>query len=100
MNYIVLDTVTGKTYDTDSYFKCGMTESWWAQGNGSCDCNRCLCVPGLDELLEEEFGDGFCYGSRRLLLLPLNGSESDYEWLNDSYPRELVNKFKGFLNRN
>ena len=89
----LLDTKTGKTAiasDTDrSVF-------WWSEGNGSCDCNRALCI-GEDVVneLEEQFGTNVCCGCTRIVAIDVHGDlegltkEEVLENLNSDYPENL-----------
>ncbi|MCP5018898.1 MAG: hypothetical protein GY938_27020 [Ketobacter sp.] len=40
----ILDTETGKKKNIDSAFSA----YWWAEGNGSCDCNRAIEMSGAN----------------------------------------------------
>lgn len=47
---------------------------WWAEGNGSCDCNRALEFDdSVDEELASIYGEGYCYGSERLIAVDIDG---------------------------
>ena len=84
----VLDTMTGKRASWDGY-----SAQWWENGNGSCDCNRCLMFTDIPEC--DDCGkDGFhCCGWRRFLVVEV--SEGDLSAMNQDYPPELVAKHTG-----
>lgn len=48
----ILDRETGETISSEDY-----SYFWWAQGNGSCDCNRRILfgLPMSDECVSERF---------------------------------------------
>jgi hypothetical protein len=75
---VVLDTKSGQTI-TDRRFD----EWWWAEGNGSCDCNRATLF-GL-----EHPDDGCCLGCKRFLIVSVDGKPSGPD-LNSDYPAELI----------
>ena len=83
----ILDTVTGEKTAGDLN---GVNRSfyWWAEGNGSCDCNRELCFD-RDEYHEA----GRCLGCKRYLIV--RTSEGDLGELNEDYPLELIERFIG-----
>ena len=56
-----IDKITGRT--GKSKYPFGIW--WWAEGNGSCDCNRSSCFEGLHEELEDKHGEGVCFGLER-----------------------------------
>ena len=77
-NMVILDTKTGKQIKIKS--ECD--GFYWAEGNGSCDCNREL-------FFDQDTNQGYCLGEQRYLII-----ESDYDnytlnELNDGYPEEL-----------
>lgn len=80
----LLDTQTGKTHvtgnDYDAY--------WWADGNGSCDCNRALQM-GVSL---PESNDNLCIGSKRFLIIDSDDKAYSLAELNDNYPSELLSK--------
>ena len=104
----ILDIKTNKTSESSH----GNSVEWWANGNGSCDCNR---VP--NEEIEQELdkkaceendllyneGDepGLCYGSKRFLIIDIidNGSEiipnkeAALIKMNKTYDEELLRKY-------
>ena|ERR1043165_567345 len=85
----LLDTKTGKLvdasrHDTDLF--------WWSEGNGSCDCNRAIC---MGEEVVEEMGDLGCVSLRIVavdVLGDLEGMPKEYilERMNAEYPCDLV----------
>ncbi len=81
----VLDTETGRTA-TDERFSA----FWWAEGNGSCDCNRRY----LFDSFEDE-GVGVCKGAHRYLIVSCSDPDGyTYEDFNDDYPKELVDRHR------
>lgn len=92
----ILDTVTGKTHETD----IGYTFHWWSEGNGSCDCNR---VPSkeIEHELDSKYGDGFCYGCNRFLIIDIvsegceliTNKNDEIKKMNNEYPLELLQKY-------
>jgi len=78
----VLDTVTGETATDDRW-----TEYWWAEGNGSCDCNR-------DLLFDNDTEDtGHCMGNHRYLIVASESKSHNLLELNRNYPEELIEKY-------
>ena len=79
---VLLDTQTGEKKEMFSN-ACSM---WWADGNGSCDCNR-----------ELEFGveddDRNCSEALRYLIVDHDYIDYSVRGLNDYYPMELVDKY-------
>lgn len=77
----VLDTQTGRRVD-DRRFSAW----WWAEGNGSCDCNRELIVQ-----MKVPEGPGVCLGCQRYLIIsaPADCGYSLRE-LNEGYPEDLL----------
>jgi hypothetical protein len=95
----VVDTVTGRvTVVTEP--ACDAT--WWAEGNGSCDCNRALLTDaGLYEALVAAQGDAptprmpwqrTCLGHHRFVVVALTGTEGLYSLaeLNAGYPADTI----------
>lgn len=89
----LLDTKTGKTVDAES-----MDSSlfWWADGNGSCDCNRAIAMgDDVDDEMTEQFGDGECFGCTRIIAIDVHGDlegmtkKEILEEMNGEYPNEL-----------
>ena len=74
----LLDTKTGRFKAIESHFD----PEWWAEGNGSCDCNRSI-VFGR----EAEFGN--CHGCFRYLIVEAETEEYTIEEFNRDYPDEL-----------
>jgi hypothetical protein len=73
---VLIDTQTGEKVS----IKSKEDAFYWAEGNGSCDCNREL-------LFGKDTNNGHCLGSKRYLII-----ESDYEnytldELNEDYPK-------------
>jgi hypothetical protein len=80
-----LDIVTGRTATTDRRMS-GFTLWWWAEGNGSCDCNRGL-------LFDDENDESVCCGAHRYVAVDVDIAGADakvgaLEWINSSYPDE------------
>jgi len=96
----LLDTETGETREA-SEFKGWF---WWAEGNGSCDCNRAIVFDKEDEM-EERFADeglpdgcGACFGATRFIAIDVHGDLGHntkaqiLEDFNRDYPEELVRR--------
>ena len=90
---ILLDTKTGKTFEAK---KMEASLFWWADGNGSCDCNR--AIVGGEEIVDEldgVFGIGTCYGCKRIVAIDVKGDlegvtkKKVLEEMNSEYPEEL-----------
>ena len=99
----LLDTETGERRETgefaSSYF-------WWAEGNGSCDCNRAIEF-GKEDEMEERFpppddfpqGAGACIGCTRFIAVDVHGDLEGMEkslileGMNQEYPKELLAKY-------
>lgn len=80
-----LDLVTGRTVTADEHMS-GFTLYWWADGNGSCDCNRAI-------LFDDEGSDGVCCGSKRYVAVDVDIDDADekadaLDWMNSSYADE------------
>ena len=84
MRVILLDTVTGERRATDESFD--YSAFWWAEGNGSCDCNREL-IFGRDSRR------GTCLGCERYLIVNAESDEYTLEEYNEDYSEELVRRF-------
>lgn len=81
MKVTLLDTKTGRRHETgDNY-----DPFWWAEGNGSCDCNRRLMM-GEDTAKPE----GYCEGCERFLIVAANDDSYSLRELNEDYPLELL----------
>lgn len=74
----LLDTETGERRMSERQFSA----FWWAEGNGSCDCNRRSYFAG------NEF-DGVCAGATRYLVVRANTTAYSLDELNHAYPEEL-----------
>jgi hypothetical protein len=93
----LVDTVTGRvTVVTEP--ACDAT--WWAEGNGSCDCNRALLTdsglyealvgaPQADPCLSWQ---RTCLGHQRFVVVALTGTEGLYSLaeLNAGYPADTI----------
>lgn len=95
MKLVIRDTVTGREVTVES----DASEFWWADGNGSCDCNRASEFPDIDAEIDAairaqhpELPDhvGYCYGSRRFLIVECDDPCVDLANVNSTYPNELV----------
>ncbi len=86
MKVTILDTDTGARRTTEPDFD--FTDYWWAEGNGSCDCNREI-VFGVDEEMDALLGENICHGARRFLIVEADGNQYSLEDLNADYPVEL-----------
>jgi hypothetical protein len=90
----LLDTETGQKVDA-AKMDCSLF--WWAEGNGSCDCNRAICLgEDIVDELTKKFGEHVCYGSERIIAIDVHGDlegrtkDEALEEINESYPEELV----------
>lgn len=101
MKLTLLDTKTGKTKEIDSRFN----DWWWAEGNGSCDCNR-VNEFGFAEKFEKEYRkenpklynprkpwQKCCFGCKRFLIIKTDSIEYTIKEFNSDYPSELVDKY-------
>ncbi|MCP5101014.1 MAG: hypothetical protein GY943_36145 [Chloroflexi bacterium] len=79
MTLTILDTKTGKEKAISSSFSA----HWWAEGNGSCDCNRAI------EMGSASTGNT-CMGATRYLIIDADDDSYDY---NSSYPVALVSEW-------
>ena len=93
MRLTLRDTVTGEEVAVD---EPGFEASWWADGNGSCDCNRARYFDGADDTLETDIRtkhpglkqwQDVCYGARRILIVAAETDEYTLAELNASYPQ-------------
>ena len=97
MKIDILDTKTGnrKTIDTDAI------PYWWAEGNGSCDCNRAIEMGRSEEMdaemrrLHPELKEWqcICYGCERFLITDCDNDEYPIQEYNKFYPKDLVRKY-------
>ena len=94
MTLTLLDTQTGETVDVDSPYDA----YWWAEGNGSCDCNRIDEFPAAEDELEAaqrqahpelQEWQGLCYGCTRLLIIAAESDEYTLDEFNEDYPQAL-----------
>jgi len=54
---------------------------WWTEGNGACDCNRCIALGKEDEMDEQmrlqnpllEAHQSYCYGCKRFVAIDVEG---------------------------
>ena len=78
----IQDTATGKTRVVPGY-----SSDWWADGNGSCDCNRELGFV-------ESRPTGTCLGNRRYLIVRATFDDEERRYtlreLNEGYPEALL----------
>lgn len=85
MNLTILDTFTGESHKIEN--SPYDHEYWWADGNGSCDCNRLIfCGNEPDE-------DGYCILSKRFLITE-NSLGIPFDEINQHYPQELRDKYR------
>lgn len=90
MNVTILDTVTGTLKRTEDSEHFNTYDAyWWAEGNGSCDCNRGLL---FEDVEVEEFG-GFCIGATRYLIVEAEDKTFSLKEYNENYPYSLVTQF-------
>lgn len=65
--------------------------AWWAEGDGSCDCNRAIYM-GLDDQL----GPGVCLGHHRFIAVDVHGDLEGWSRvevlraMNADYPADVV----------
>lgn len=76
----VLDTVTGKTAT-----EAGLMGYWWAEGNGSCDCNR-------EILFDIHTSGDTCINCERYLIIKHDYPNYTLNELNSDYNKELIDK--------
>lgn len=87
MKLKILDTVTGATVEVDD----GFSEFWWAEGNGSCDCNReRYFLP--EEEWQHRLDKPTCSGCERYLIIEADNNEYTLQELNLDYPVKLLRK--------
>lgn len=95
----LLDTKTGKTVVAEKF---DGTLFWWADGNGSCDCNRCLAFEDRQvyEELTEEYGENVCFCNERFIVIDVHGDlegtskEDVIAEMNSGYDPKLLERFK------
>jgi len=90
VNVTILDTQTGKRVTTSALLGwADCDEYYWANGNGSCDCNREIIVKGIDNSSDSSA----CLGCHRYLIVAVEGDHTlTLRELNEDYPEELLNK--------
>jgi len=81
----LLDTATGATLETGDEYD----PYWWAEGNGSCDCNRAIRMG-----VETGKPEGICEGSHRFLIVSASDKTYSLKELNEDYPTELLRAFR------
>lgn len=86
MKLTMLDTKTLAKLD----FEDGGDAYWWAEGNGSCDCNRATRMLG-GEAVENEILSKACV-SERFLIVACDDPGYTLAEMNDGYPKELLAK--------
>lgn len=79
MTITLLDTITGETLTLDAG---DQDPHWWAEGNGSCDCNRALTM-GIP------WDDAAC-GRERFLITDCSDPAYSLAELNQGYPPPLL----------
>jgi hypothetical protein len=82
MRVTILDTQTGEKKTTDETFD--FDAYWWAEGNGSCDCNREIPFVGLEM-------SNPCR-TERYLIVEAESDEYSLEEYNSDYPAGLKEK--------
>lgn len=85
MRIKLLDTQTGKTRVIYKEFDA----FWWAEGNGSCDCNRKIFFYDEDIDIKQKH----CTGTKRFLITEIDSIEYTLNEFNYDYPEELKNKY-------
>lgn len=85
-----------KTGETAIAYKMDSSLFWWADGNGSCDCNRAHAFSDeLHDELERKHGEHCCFGSERLIVIDVHGDlegiskEDVIAKMNSSYDLKL-----------
>ena len=81
MKITILDTQTGIRRQVDKPFDA----FWWAEGNGSCDCNR-------SRFMEVDTGkpQGWCQGSLRFLIVAADEDSYTLREYNADYPDAIL----------
>lgn len=74
----LLDTETGERRTSENQFSA----FWWAEGNGSCDCNRA-------GYFDVEHEAGICAGATRFLIVRASTTVYNLDELNHAYSEEL-----------
>jgi hypothetical protein len=75
MNFTLLDTLTGETKKIQDR----LDPVWYAEGNGSCDCNRAPLF-GIKSNTDE------CLGAKRFVITEAETDDFTIQQLNESYP--------------
>jgi len=78
---VILDTETGKLAT-----ETGAVGFFWAEGNGSCDCNR-------EDLFDVDTEGDTCIGCHRYLIVAHNYPNYSINEMNSDYPKDLINKY-------
>ena len=91
---LLLDTKSGKTATPE---KWDSSLFWWAEGNGSCDCNRAIAISEeVHSELCEQHGEGTCFGAQRIVAIDVFGDlegmtkEQVLAEMNQDYPQDIV----------
>lgn len=87
----LLDTKTGRRVKTGEEH----SSFFWAEGNGSCDCNRCHYFPGSEDEIREnppydEEDYWVCFGCNRFLIVEAPADIYTLREFNQDYPEELL----------
>lgn len=77
----VLDTETGETKVNDEH-----SAFEWTDNNWSCDCNRELLFRPRDD--DSKWGT--CLGSKRYIVVAVEGSEQPLVEFNSDYPLDFL----------
>lgn len=80
---LYLDTMSGVVATSQASYDA----YWWAEGNGSCDCNRNI-FPVKEGEPEPEWS-GTCAGCHRYLIVKADTKLYTLDELNEDYPEEL-----------
>lgn len=98
---IIIDLVTKQHTKASDFTNDDLF--WWADGDGSCDCNRALCFDAeVDKELEKQHGD-HCYGSTRFVVVDViddtgflkdNCKEQVVAEMNSEYDDKLIDEAK------
>lgn len=81
MKLTLLDTETGQTKRFDD----SASPYWWAEGNGSCDCNREIRMLGKSTM-----DNGTCLGHKRFLIIECSDPTYSIRELNEGYKGALL----------
>lgn len=98
MKIKLIDTQTEHTKEFDTEYRA----FYWAEGNGSCDCNRFRYFPGVAEEmdkaqriefpeLEEHFS--YCHRGERILIIAIESNEYSLDEFNSGYPETLKQQY-------